>query len=297
MSPYELAARSPGDKGRRGKVLEALTEVPSTLLITVWARALASLEPDPLIEDPFALQIYRERPELFEGLTRMSKIYTEAVVLGVAIRTRCFDRQVELFLRFHPDGLILNIGAGLDARASRLDNGQATWVNVDLAQSVLAAREMLPTHDRLQFIEGSLTAPETWLDAVPRREQKAVLIISEGTLLYFSEAETETLIRALCERFETWSGYVELTGDLAVGKVHPAVAAVGAPCPFRSGYLDPGAALSRMHPAIKVQSQETLFEHERARWGRMVRFMGWVAPRLQRRLGSMLVDFEVGDAD
>ena len=62
----------------------------------------------------------------------------------MAVRTAILDEQVGNFLRKAPDGLILNLGAGVDPRCYRLDNGMAEvarqFVVTQLAQRAQSGR-------------------------------------------------------------------------------------------------------------------------------------------------------------
>lgn len=41
----------------------------------------------------------------------------------------------------HPEGLVVNLGAGLDTRFYRLDNGTITWIDIDLPEVVAFSPE------------------------------------------------------------------------------------------------------------------------------------------------------------
>ncbi len=274
------------------EALRPLEAIPSTLLITVWGRARSALRSPALVDDDLAISLFQDNPALFDGLEKLPRFVRRLTELGIGIRSRCFDGHVARFLSEHPKGLVINIGSGLDARSSRLDNGQATWVHVDVPESTSWARELLPAHPRRQEIEGSLTDPAAWLAQVPHEEGQAVYVISEGTFMYFSDDEIRLFLAALFARFPKCEGTIELVGDLAKGKVHPTVKAVGASVPFRSGYRDPAQALASMHSHLTVTHEESLFQYEREQWS-VFRPLTRLFPSLHKRLASVLLGFEV----
>lgn len=267
---------------------KTLDAIPVTLLITVWARALATRE--GIIGDPFAVELLEEQPELFAPLESGSPFFKRLMTVGVGVRTRCFEREVRRFLADHPEGLVLNVGCGLDARAHRLDNGRATWVDVDVDDAVSVRRRLLPDAERRHILSGSLLSPSAWLGAVPRRQGQPVLLTVEGTLMYFEHEDVRRFMSAVVEHFGELAGFVELTGDMVKDKVHPSVKAVGSDAPFRSGYRRPAEALAGMHTAIDVRSHESLFHHERNRWG-IFRILTALFPSLHDRFGSVLIAF------
>lgn len=276
---------------RASEELQPLEAVPLTLLITVWARAVASRPPWNIIDDPFALKMIQEQPELFVGLADKSRAFRRMMAVGVGVRTRCYDREVRRFVEQHPEGLILNVGCGLDARCHRLDNGLATWVDVDVAQSIAWRRKLLPDSDRHHLLEGSLTESSAWYDQVPRHDDQPMLLTVEGTLMYFDDGDIRRFIRAMVERFDGLQGFVELTGDLTKGRVHPSVRAIGSSAPFRSGFRWPAKALAAMHKDLEVVAHESLFDHRRRDWG-MYRWITAIFPSMRRRIASSFIAFE-----
>ena len=57
----------------------------------------------------------------------------------------------------HPEGLVVNLGAGLDTRFYRLDNGTIAWIDIDLPE-VVAFRQKLqdPANPRRLLLAASV---------------------------------------------------------------------------------------------------------------------------------------------
>lgn len=51
---------------------------------------------------------------------------------GIIARTDVLDNAVKTFLQNSPEGIVINLGAGLDTRITRVDNGRVHWYDVDL---------------------------------------------------------------------------------------------------------------------------------------------------------------------
>jgi O-methyltransferase involved in polyketide biosynthesis len=117
------------------------------------------------------------------------------------IRTAIFDSQVEAFLEKHPNGLVVNLGAGLDTRFYRLDNGTVEWVELDLP-NVIALRQNLqePENERHRLIAASVLE-EDWIPEIARSAKNRVLFVAEGLFPYFTEEEHRNVFTRLAESF------------------------------------------------------------------------------------------------
>jgi O-methyltransferase involved in polyketide biosynthesis len=65
-----------------------------------------------------------------------------------ALRARRFDLEITRFLTTHPAATVVVLGDGLETQFWRVDNGQARWLSVDLAETVDARRRLLPASER-----------------------------------------------------------------------------------------------------------------------------------------------------
>ena len=65
------------------------------------------------------------------------------------IRSEIFDERVERFISNNPNGAILNLGAGLDARFQRVDNGSIRWFDLDFPDVIGIRDQLLPASDRV----------------------------------------------------------------------------------------------------------------------------------------------------
>ena len=54
-----------------------------------------------------------------------------------------FDEQVGRFLKSFPDGIVVNMGCGLDTRFPRVDNGKVLWFDLDLPEAIAIRRKFL----------------------------------------------------------------------------------------------------------------------------------------------------------
>lgn len=68
------------------------------------------------------------------------------------VRTRMFDEEVLTFLLLHPGGTVVQIGAGVQCRCSRLDNGTAHWVEVDCGRCSALSSGQACSSERIQRV-------------------------------------------------------------------------------------------------------------------------------------------------
>ena len=65
----------------------------------------------------------------------------------------------------HPDGLVTEIGTGLNTRFDRVDNGQVHWIDLDQPDTIELRRRFFTDTARRRMMAGSVL-DEDWLDAV-----------------------------------------------------------------------------------------------------------------------------------
>ncbi len=100
--------------------------VPETLMITLYARAVESQRSRPILDDPKAVEILNQLDYDFSKFEQ-----GWASQLGCAIWTGQIDRIVQNFINTHPYAVIVNLGAGLCTRFSRLQTAHVHWYDVD----------------------------------------------------------------------------------------------------------------------------------------------------------------------
>src|SRR5688500_4885880 len=110
-----------------GVVLEGAQE---TLLVPLYGRATMTRQGSDLIHDPKAI-------EMVEAIDYdFARFDGSMSLIGSVLRTRIFDRWLTRWLDAHPTGTVVEIGAGLNTRFERVDNGTARWIELDLPEVV-----------------------------------------------------------------------------------------------------------------------------------------------------------------
>ncbi|MDO5695235.1 MAG: class I SAM-dependent methyltransferase [Eubacteriales bacterium] len=176
----------------QGEKLPVLSEVEQTMLLTLTARAEESAKPNGIIKDTVSEALYAEyKPHLSMTMDKRAKY-------GTMIRNVVFDELTKAFIEKNPDGVCIYIGAGLDPRAQRLDNGKIRWYAVDLPSVINMRNDMMP-FERETNIACSIF-DSAWIDAV-ETDGKSVLIIMEGLLQFFTPEEVREALQLIADAY------------------------------------------------------------------------------------------------
>lgn len=177
--------------------LNRLDPVMRTLVLTLYCRARETDRPDAVIHDPKARRLL----ERIDWDPAQAADIQEASFCSVALRCREFDRAIQAFLQNNPDGVVIELGCGLDTRFERIDNGRARWFELDLPHVIAMRKQLLPESPRRRFLAASVLDLD-WIQEVECEPDREVFISAEGLLMYLSPAAVKKLVTALRERFE-----------------------------------------------------------------------------------------------
>ncbi len=170
-----------------------LLGVPETLLWTLHNRASESLRSDGIINDPECEKIYKA----------IDYDYTRSFGKpdgSHATRSVIFDNKIADFLAQYPDGVIVNLGEGLETQRFRVNTENTLWISVDLHEAI-ALREHFIKPDEFHLHLSASALDSAWFDAVP--QNRPVFITAQGLFMYFTEKQVQTLMNEIGQRFDT----------------------------------------------------------------------------------------------
>ena len=137
---------------------QKISDVSATSLITLYSHALESQSPNPVLTDPKAVEITQQlNPEFsksdntFHQNLARGKL-DKRLVVHIALRAKRYDQYVKDFLQHAPNGIVVNVGCGLDTRFHRLDDGQITVYDLDFPEVITIKKNLLRETDRYHFI-------------------------------------------------------------------------------------------------------------------------------------------------
>jgi O-methyltransferase involved in polyketide biosynthesis len=121
--------------------------------------------------------------------------------IGMAARTKILDEQVGSFIATHPDGLVVNLGAGLDTRFYRLDNGSIRWIELDLPDVITFRHRLEEPLDIRHALLAASVLDDRWVPEVKRYGKEPLLFVAEGLFPYFSEQQHRNVFTLLADNF------------------------------------------------------------------------------------------------
>lgn len=258
-----------------------LQGIPATMLIPLWAKATETSKPVPIIRDEKACQIVSS---LDFDFSIFEKSWLSQ--LGVSIRTMLLDNATRAFVQNNPGPVIVNLGAGLDTRLERLRlENIHRWYDVDLPDAIGLRRKFFTENTRNRFISMSIF-DYSWMDAI-ERDERPVLFIAEGLLMYFKEEKLRPLFREIAARFSGAEMLFEMLAPMLVGnsRKHDSVHKLDGSATFEWG-LKNSRDMESWDPRIKHVAEWDYYDYEKKRWkwfGVLGR-MPFVRPRLSNRI-------------
>lgn len=217
--------------------------VSQTALMTLYMRAKDMKNNPPILFDRKAAEII----ENFEIDDRKLKTAWMSYY-GCLSRAKVMDKEAKQFIQSHPDAVVISIGAGLDTRFYRIDNGKIHWYNIDFLPVIQAREKIIGTHPRVVNIAMSALDP-SWPDKIMHKNKK-VLLISEGVLMYFTEEEVKKFLKILTDKFDEFTAQFDLLSKIALKfkDKHDVIDQKSAP--FKFGSND-GSEITKLNPLIK----------------------------------------------
>ena len=170
-----------------------LGPVQETLLIPLYARALDAQKKRPLLNDRKAVEMVQSIDWDFCRFKQKPR------VMACILRTAIFDDAVRDFLSRHPQGTVVEIGAGLNTRFERLDNGSLHWFDLDLPDTVELRRRFFTDSERRVTLAASILDSE-WMAAV-RQSPGPYCFVAEAVFLYLTEQQVKAALAQIAANF------------------------------------------------------------------------------------------------
>jgi methyltransferase (TIGR00027 family) len=162
-------------------------------------RAMETERSDAIFRDPFAARLAGEKGHAIVDTMKRGR----AMAWAMIVRTAMFDQIILDRVRNGRVDTVLNLAAGLDARAWRLPVPPSLrWIDVDLPEILDYKTDSLKDEKTVCQYE----AVRLDLTDVPKREalfsqigvrSSRVLVVTEGLLIYLTPDQVATLARDL----------------------------------------------------------------------------------------------------
>ena len=180
-------------------------EIAFTSFLTLYCHAIDAESKTPILHDTKSIEIAAALDGMLAGshdtLARnlCSRRVRSDLVTHIAMRARRYDKYVQDFLGKFPDGVIVNIGCGLDSRFLRIDNGFVRFYDLDLPEIMAIRSRFFSDTDRFHAISSSVL-DYSWMETVGRHKGP-FLFLAEGVFMYLYEDDVQNLVRELTKRF------------------------------------------------------------------------------------------------
>lgn len=238
--------------------MSKLGVVEDTLFIPMLGRIYASEHCPQILYDKKALELKNKLPsDLIEQ--NMQNQYT---LLASASRSANMDRFIRSFLERRPNGVIVQLGCGLETTYYRCDNGRTRWYAVDLPHVIEYRRGLLPEPEREFYISEDVFAKD-WLKKVRNDVLDAPILVTAGGLFhYFEEHKVIALLRMIGQfrNIEVVFDTVNRKGMAMMQKKY--MKQVGHADAQMFFYVDSAEELAaKIRGNVKVISEESYYRH------------------------------------
>ena len=262
-----------------------LDKIPETMLITLWAKAEEHHYNPPFLVDKKAEEMLPLIDYDFSKFSRSK--FSQA---GVCLRASLIDKETQTFLSIHPDAVVIQLGAGLDARYERLGSPTVThWYELDLPEVIELRKKFFEENDRRTFIPLSLFDYQ-WIETI-KAHQKPILIIVEGVLMYFERAQVKAFFENLCQKCEKATLLFDMLAYSLVGhaKNHDSLGSMDKEQrpEFRWSELD-SHTLEQWHPALHVEREYFMSDYNQGRYPFIFRLL-YKIPYFYKRFNQRVV--------
>jgi methyltransferase (TIGR00027 family) len=248
-----------GDEGMvQGESL--IRNISDTALWAAVFRAQETERRDALFRDPLARRLAGDRGVQIAAAMPMNRRNAWAWVMRTYIVDQYLLEQLP-----HGVDMVVNLAAGLDTRPYRMAlPPRLRWVEVDLPaliddkERMLAAETPVCELERVRLDLSEIRARRALFDRLGREARK-VMILTEGLLIYLSDAEVGSLAEDLAapRSFQLWATDVVSPGLIAMMRRQDGGTLARAGAPFKFAPLE-GPEFFVKHGWRPVEVRSTL---------------------------------------
>jgi O-methyltransferase involved in polyketide biosynthesis len=261
-----------------GKMLAGIGDIAATSFITLYCHAIESLSDNPVLSDPKSVEITTELNKTLSlsehTLDRIlaSGTLDKRLVVHIAIRAKKYDEYARDFLRRFPDGVVVNIGCGLDSRFIRIDNGRVVLYDLDLPEIIAIKKAFFLETERYHMVASSVL-DFGWMATV-LRHKGPFLFMAEGVFMYLDGKDVRSLVLEIQKRFPGSELVCEVVNSVWLRsplkkmldykmqrQVH-----IGKDAMFRSGIRD-GREMEQWHAGIQFLDEWSYFDSKEEKLG------------------------------
>lgn len=268
-------------------MLDDIGDVGATSFITLYCHAIEARSENPILADEKSAEIAavldrslsRSEQPLAKAL--VSRTLDKYLVIHIAIRAKKYDEYVRDFLSRSPDGVVVNIGCGLDSRFLRIDNGRVFFWDLDLPEIIAIKKGFFTENERYHLIASSVLE-YGWMAQV-RRHKGPFLFLAEGVFMYLDGADVRSLVLEIKKTFPGAELVCEVENSFWLGPLTKKMVSyklqrqfhLGKDAQFRSGIRD-SREMEQWQSGITFLDDWSYFDSDEKKLGllRLFRYIG-----------------------
>lgn len=259
-------------------MLTGIGDIAGTSFITLYCHALETLSDNPILADPKSVEITTELNKTLSlsddplDRTLVSGTLDKRLVIHIALRAKKYDDYARDFLHRFPDGVIVNIGCGLDSRFLRIDNGHVVFYDLDLPEIIAIKKTFFNETERYHLIASSVL-DFNWMATV-LQHKGPFLFMAEGVFMYLDGKDVRSLVLKIQEKFRGSELVCEVVNSIWLKfplkkilefklqrEMH-----MGKDATFRSGIRD-SREMEQWHSGIQFLDEWSYFDSEEEKLG------------------------------
>jgi O-methyltransferase involved in polyketide biosynthesis len=205
------------------------------------------------------------------------------LVIHIAVRAKKYDSYVREFLDRYPDGVVVNIGCGLDSRFLRVDDGRVIFYDLDLPEIIALKKEFFQKSDRYHLVASSVL-DYGWMAPV-RQHKGPFLFMAEGVFMYLDGDDVRSLVLEIKKTFPGSGLVCEVMNSFWLGPLTKKILAyklqhrctLGTGAMFRSGIRD-SREMEQWESGIQFLDDWSYFDLDENKlgWLKVLRHIGWI---------------------
>jgi methyltransferase (TIGR00027 family) len=263
-----------------------ISDISVTLLLTLYSRALESTSKDPILHDEKAVEVMQKlNQELSKSKSKLLKRLSKGnlsrnLIVYNSIRAKNYDEYVRNFLLQSPNGVVVNIGCGLDTRFWRVDNGEVLFYDLDLPEVIEIKKHFFEENDRYHFIASSVFDYD-WMSLLLPHKMNRILFVAEGVFMYLNKEDVKTLVIELQSQFPGSELVCEVFNDIWLRKPLRSIISfkmqkqlfLGKGAVYNFGVRD-SKEIEEWSPGIKLMDEWSYFDSSEKKLGWLRLFRG-----------------------
>lgn len=177
-----------------------MNDFSNTALVTLKCHIQDAMNQHSILKDKSSMKTIEYLNSNLDERSKkiLIKSFRKNLANHIVLRAKKFDDYVIQFLKKYPEGVIVNIGCGLDHRYERVDNGKCMFIDLDLPDIINMKKDIFPASYRYKQIAKSVL-DFSWFDEIPARP---VILLAEGVFMYLKEEEVKSLFHEIYRKIQ-----------------------------------------------------------------------------------------------